>query len=109
MSKPLVIELEGEFDIYRTPELEKIVAPALSAPLVVFDMAATRYVDSSCLSVLVRVHKRRTAAGLPPAALAAVPTQVRAVLSITKLDEIWREYPTVAQACAAASGGRQKR
>ena len=109
MSKPLVIELQGEFDIYRCPELAKIVEPALSAPAVVLDMGAARYIDSSSLSVLVRLHKQRMAAGLPAAVLAAVPPQVRTVLSITKLDELWPAYATVEEACAAARNGKPKK
>ena len=102
MAEPLVVRLQGEFDIYRTAELERLLAPAMDVPRVVIDLRDVRYIDSSCLAVLVRMRKLRTAKGFAPSLFVKGPKQVQTVFQVTQLEQLWEQYDTFEAALEAA-------
>ncbi|MFN2450576.1 MAG: STAS domain-containing protein, partial [Candidatus Baltobacteraceae bacterium] len=106
MDKPLVIQLQGEFDIYRCAELEQLLAPALLTPYAIVDLSGVRYIDSSALAALVRMRKRRVAAGYPAVVFVSGPPQVKMVFHITRLDELWTQCETLDGAYTAIENVR---
>ncbi len=103
MSGPLVIELSGEYDIAASANLTVILRPAEDATYVVLDFDGVSYIDSSAVTVLVRLHKQRLAKDLPLMHLARVTPQVTRVFELTDLSTIWPMYETVEDAVAAFS------
>lgn len=64
---PHIIRLaEPEWDIASCDLLYRILAPALTQPDVIIDMSAVTYLDSSCLSKLIKLYVERvTKNGFP--------------------------------------------
>src|SRR5690554_46164 len=103
MAEPLVVRLQGEFDIYRCDELERMLKPALDEPRVIVDLRGVGYIDSSSLAVLIRMRKVRTAKGFAPSIFIRGPKQVQTVLQITQLEQLWEQYDTFDEALEAAN------
>lgn len=97
--QPVVIALNGEWDIYRREELRKLFRAAYEAVTAILDLSAVSYADSTVLSELVQLRKHREAQDLPPVALVPSP-QFERVLSITRMDRLWPCYPSVEAALA---------
>jgi len=53
-----VLELFGELDVASSPVLEEELARASEAQLVVIDLRALEFIDSTGLGVLVRAHQQ---------------------------------------------------
>jgi anti-sigma B factor antagonist len=55
-----VVAVRGEIDIFTAPEFKERIATAIDAgrDLVVVDLAATSFIDSSSLGVLISAHRR---------------------------------------------------
>lgn len=107
--RSLIIHLEGEYDIYRCEELERMLEPASEASDVIFDLSQTRYIDSASLSVFVRTRKARLAKGLDAGVMVKGSPHIQRVLAITQLDQLWPQFDTLAQAEAnlADPAGKQ--
>jgi anti-anti-sigma factor len=90
---PLVDRLDAE----SAPEFRDAVVPQLQGRrLAVVSLAWVRRVDASGLAALVAIHKR-----MPPGGelrLAGVDARTAALLSLTRLDEV---FPTYLDASAA--------
>ena len=96
-SDPVVIALNGEWDIYRRDELRELFRAAYDAENAILNLSAVSYADSTILSELVHMRKHRAAQGLAPVAL--VPSrQFERVLSITRMSHLWPCYANVAEA-----------
>lgn len=99
--EPLVISPDGEFDIFSQKRFEEIIEAGADRPFVVLDFSRVGYIDSSCISVLIRVHKRRLMRGRPPMHLAAMGPVLRRIFQIAALDQLWPTFDTVEKARAA--------
>ena len=55
-----VVTVEGEIDIFTAPEFKERISGAIDAgrEVVVVDLAATTFIDSSSLGVLIGAHRR---------------------------------------------------
>lgn len=84
----LVVEVEGEMDLQAMPLIADVVGGA--SPLVVFELSAVTFMDSSGLGVLEQTQRRAVAAG-GRVSLVAPSKQVRRVLELTGSE---REFPT---------------
>jgi anti-anti-sigma factor len=73
----------------------------LFADPVILDLSRVQYIDTTCLSVLIRLRKDRVAKGYRPTLLVVPSAQILRVLEITRLDSLWPIYPTLAEARAA--------
>jgi len=86
--EPLVVTVRGEVDLATSPELELSVSRAFEgAPsLVVLDLEALTFIDSSGLRVLVSLAHEATSRGTS-LALRAVPSHAQRVLDVTGLSD----------------------
>ena len=101
--KPHVIRLaEPEWDIASCDLLYRILAPALTNPRVIIDMSAVTYLDSSCLSKLVKLYVERvTKNAFPPSRMVITSPHIIRLFQITELDRLWSIHPTLTEALAA--------
>ena len=83
------VRLSGEYDISRQSELEAALGTAIPAPSVVLDMSDVSYMDSTALTCLIALHKRIIEKGSGVLRLEGVRPNIRRILSVTKLDEIF--------------------
>lgn len=100
--EPLVIVLQGEWDVYRCDELRVKLEAAYSAPDVILDLSGTTYVDSTCLGALVHLRKERSARGLPRAGLVISSPMVLRIFQIVRLDKAWPTYRSLEEALQAS-------
>ncbi|MEA2292994.1 MAG: anti-sigma factor antagonist [Solirubrobacteraceae bacterium] len=58
-----VVAVRGEIDIFTAPEFKERISAAIDAgrDLVIVDLGATTFIDSSSLGVLISAHRRLTA------------------------------------------------
>jgi anti-sigma B factor antagonist len=97
-----VVTLRGELDLASTPALAAhLTTAAACGPSVIVDLAGLEYIGYSGLGVLVRTGKWLRADG-GDLALAAPQPQVRRILVVTGLIDVFAVYPSV----EAAAGGR---
>ena len=93
---PLVIEHLFRFqEAWRSDQSE----------ILIFDLSGAIYMDSSLIGSLVNAHVHRTKNGLKMA-LAGVPERVKQILSVTKVDMLFKFYPSVSEAEAALAGAK---
>ena len=84
VDQTLVFELHGEHDLSTMPRIEASVVEATDGqPRVIFDLSATRYLDSTMLSFLIRRWK---VLGDRMAVVVPVLSPVRKVFAVTQLD-----------------------
>jgi anti-anti-sigma factor len=94
-----VVALQGELDLADAQGLAShlITAVAACGPSIIVDLAGLELIDSCGLGVLVRVLKWTRDSG-GDMALAAPHQQIRRVLSVTGLIDVFSVYPSVEQA-----------
>jgi anti-sigma B factor antagonist len=99
-----VLPLEGEIDLHISPD----IAASLRAIIqkkpkrLVVDLARVSYIDSSGLAVLIEAMQNVNAYG-GKFALAGLGNDVLAIFEIAKLDQVFRIFPDVDSALAAAA------
>jgi anti-sigma B factor antagonist len=96
-----VVTLRGELDLASTPSLVGHLTAAVAAcgPSVIVDLTGLEYVGYSGLGVLVRVGKWLRESG-GDLALAAPQPQVRRILLVTGLIDVFAVYQSVEAAAA---------
>jgi len=102
-----VVALFGELDLLDTPDVAShlIAAVAAYGPSIIVDLAGLRFIDSCGLEVLVRALRWTRESG-GDLSLAAPRQQVRRVLGITGLIDVFSVYPSVKQAVSGAKLAR---
>src|SRR3954447_21276223 len=101
--RPNVLPLEGEIDLHISPRVSVSLAQMTQkkvTPLVV-DLSRVSYIDSSGLAVLIEGMQHVEEYG-GKFALAALQENVRSIFEIARLDQVFRIYPDVDAALAAA-------
>jgi anti-sigma B factor antagonist len=98
-----VVALCGELDLSDTSDVAAhlIAAVAAYGPSIIVDLAGLKFIDSCGLGVLVRVLKWTRESG-GDLSLAAPQRQVRQVLAITGLIDVFSVYPSVKRAVSGA-------
>lgn len=102
-----VVTVGGDIDALTVAALETHVDLLLEADSVrrlVLDLSAVEFVDSSGLSLLVRVHKRLLASG-GTLVVVVTSTSVRRVLEVTGLADVLDLQPSLDAALAARPAG----
>lgn len=96
---PVIVTLPAEIDMANDRGVSQQLDNALAsgATVVVADMTATRFCNSTGLRVLVLAHKQ-AAAHHAELRLVITSANVRRVLAITHLDTVLRIYPSLAAA-----------
>lgn len=101
-AKAQIVRLEGDWDISRRDELERLLEPVYGTPGgVILDLQMVDYADSTILAALVVLRNRRRSRGLPLPSLVVGSRSVRRLLSISGLSEAFPCYDTVEAAVAA--------
>lgn len=101
-----IVAVRGEVDIFTAPEFKALIAGAIEAgrDVVVVDLAAATFIDSSSLGVLISAHRRL---GLRDGRLiiACDVPEVRKTFSVTGLDAVLEIVDTRDDALAARGEG----
>jgi anti-sigma B factor antagonist len=107
----VVIALPAEIDMANADRVGQQLGAAFAPGVktVIADMTATRFCDSSGISVLARAHKQAVANGTQ-LRLVVLSTVVLRALRLVQMDYLLPIYPTLSQALAAgpASGPRTR-
>ncbi len=84
----ILIEVSGELDLASSPELEEQLERGIASDVevLIIDLRALEFMDSTGLSVLVRAHQKATQAGKQFAVVKG-PQQVQRLLSLTGVSE----------------------
>ncbi|WP_406192229.1 STAS domain-containing protein [Kitasatospora sp. NBC_01560] len=99
-----VLQIAGDLDHETAPELRKAVdgLTLTEGQLLVLDLAALDFCDSSGITVLLAARNLASEQGAT-IALAAVPANTARVLGIVGLDRVFTIYPDAATATAPRS------
>ncbi len=103
IDRPNVLPLEGEIDLHVSPRIAASLGAMVAqkpAQLVV-DLTQVSYIDSSGLAVLIEAMQNVAGYG-GKFALAGLQESVRPIFEIARLDQVFRIYPDVDSALAAA-------
>ncbi len=94
--------IEGRLDAHTVDRYITEVADAVGAdhPNVALDLADVEFIDSSALAALVTTLKRSLQHG-GDVMLVAVSEPVRLILELTRLDEVFPRFASIADARAA--------
>jgi anti-anti-sigma factor len=104
MGKAKVIRLDGDWDIARRDELERLLKPVYdSSNELIVDLQTVTYADSTILAALIVLRNRRKSKSLPLPRLVIASRQVRRLFSISGLDQAFATYDSLPAAQAAAS------
>ena len=101
--RPDVLPLEGEIDLHVSPA----VAASLNGMIekkprqLVVDLSRVTYIDSAGLAALIEGMQKVEAYG-GKFALAGLQETVRSIFEISRLDQVFRIFPDVDAALAAA-------
>ena len=100
-----LVTLAGEIDLAVVPDLITEFEYAIShlSPLLVVDVNAVGFIDSSGLGALVRTRRMAQEQG-GELALVGASAQMDELLALTKLDELFTLHESLAQAVAAGPG-----
>jgi anti-anti-sigma factor len=100
-----VVTFPAEIDVTNAGKVRRLLYAALAtgAPIVVADLAATRYCDSMGLRALVLAHQRAAANGAQ-LRVAVSAEEILRIMAITKLDTVLRIYPSPEEAVADGTG-----
>jgi anti-sigma B factor antagonist len=99
----VVAALPAEIDMANADRVGQQIRSALApgVRVVIADMSATTFCDSSGISVLVRAH-RQAAANRTQLRLVVRSTAVLRALTLVRVDSLLPIYPSLSQALAAA-------
>ncbi len=98
-----ILELAGEIDLYRSPEVKAALEPFISKkiPRILVDLSAVSYIDSSGLAVLIEALQRIQSYG-GKFILFGLRETVRGIFDIARLDQIFSITADRAAALAQA-------
>lgn len=110
VSECSVVHVSGEVDLATVHILKDALDAAILAPHpIIIDFAATRYVDSATIHVLLRTQERHH----KTLAVAALGPTLKRIFDLTKVAEVIPLYETLAEAlateCTASSSAGTSR
>jgi len=100
---PNVLPLEGEIDLHVSPSIATSMKAKIAEkpPQFVVDLSRVSYIDSSGLAVLIEGMQNVNSYG-GKFSLAGLQESVRPIFEIARLDQVFRIFPDVDAALAAA-------
>ena len=102
-----VVAVRGEIDLFTAPEFKARIHDAIEAgrDLVVIDLTATTFIDSSSLGVLISAHRRLKGRGGRLVVVCDVPA-VLSTFKITGLDSVLEMAGSRDEALGEAASAR---
>jgi anti-sigma B factor antagonist len=98
----VTIALRGDLSVQTLTELRDELAQAEGCDVVVLDLSAVRYVDSTTLTAFVKLRSRMLEGGRSGTVRIAGPTSsVRRIFEICHLDKLFEIYESAAEAQSA--------
>lgn len=98
----LVIELGGEIDLDRAPEVRKLLLDCVGRGRdLLVDLSRVTYIDSSGIASLVEALQRADRAGLG-LGLVSVSAEALRVFELARLDKVFAIHSDLGSALAAA-------
>ncbi len=100
---PSILPLEGEIDLHVSPRIAASLRELIEKrPARLFvDLSHVTYVDSSGLAVLIEAMQNLENQG-GQLSLFGIQDSVRSIFEIARLDQVFRIFPDLAAASAAA-------
>ncbi len=100
---PNVLPLEGEIDLHVSPSIASSLKTMTNEkpPRLVVDLSRVRYIDSSGLAVLIDAMQTVQGYG-GKFLLSGIQDGVKPIFEIARLDQVFRIFPDVDTALAAA-------
>jgi anti-sigma B factor antagonist len=99
----VILALQGDLDIARTPPLQVAINEALRAQpaAMVIDLCGVTFADSTALALLLSAHRRATQRGIP-LQLACHGDRILELLALTRLDREFNIQSSRGEAVRAA-------
>jgi anti-sigma B factor antagonist len=94
-----ILEVEGEVDLYSSPELRKAVLQVLEnkETAIIIDLEKVSYMDSSGVATLVEGLQESEQYG-GKFAIANLDSKVKAVFELSRLDKVFQIYGSLEEA-----------
>ncbi len=86
---------EPEWDISSCDRLAALLEPAAHAQHVIIDMSAVRYMDSTCLTKMILMHRKRAESGFDAASVVIADRGLRRLFQVAGLDDVWPIFETL--------------
>jgi anti-anti-sigma factor len=86
VAQPIIVRLQGEYDIARRDELDNLLDRYGDAEPLAFDLNDVRSIDTSAIRSLVRFQRARKEAGRTPLVLLKPSPVVRDFIEKAQLD-----------------------
>ncbi len=105
MDGVLVLDLEGEIDLHRSPEVREEIGKfiARKGPALAINFQKVSYIDSSGLATVIDAFQRMRGYG-GKLALVSLAKPVRSVFEVARLDKFFQIFDEEAAAVAALKG-----
>lgn len=98
-----IVQLNGDVDLESSPKARKELLDSVGqGKSLVVDLSGINYIDSSGIASLVEAFQTARARG-QFFGLASVSASAQRVLQLARLDKVFKIYPDVGAALAAAS------
>ncbi len=100
----VTVVVAGEIDTATAPEFEHALIGAIrrnDAMVLIVDMTAVTFIDSSGLGALVRAFERNRQVGRGRVAIVSQDPRLATLLEVTRLDRVLRRFDTRADAIAS--------
>ena len=95
----VLVSVTGELDAHTCPQFQRVAEEAAASPRVVVDLSDVTFMDSTALSVLLVLQRRRTR---PLEVIVTRPT-LRKLLVITGLDSVFTLHASLDEALQDAA------
>ena len=97
------LALSGDVDLEHAPAIrEQLLAAIATAPVLLVDLSAVTYIDSSGVANLVEALQKANASG-HRLGLVALSDQARRAFEMARLDQVFAIFPDHAAAVAATA------
>jgi anti-anti-sigma factor len=87
---PIIVVFMGQYDLTHKAQLRKDFDALRDEPNLVLDMSAVTYLDSTCVSELMRLHDLRSRKGYERFALVRNPVLFRRLFEILNMGNLFR-------------------
>ncbi|HVA27510.1 MAG TPA: STAS domain-containing protein [Candidatus Baltobacteraceae bacterium] len=104
MAEPFIVKIdETDLDVAYCDEFARALSQIADQTDVIIDLSSATYIDSTCLSKLIAMRNGRSRGGFPAEKLVLPSANVRRVLTIVALDNMWPLFHSLQDALATNS------